>query len=504
MPTESLLLLLVLISNSAALPSEQAHQQETVNPSSSSGHLVHTFPSPLRQDKFVCKDKSTSCPASHLCCPGFCCPSHTPFCAIPSSALCLDLSGKTSCISHVSDESVLGTPCLSAPGKLCCARPGFDRCSAAPPFVCVSATGFVSCGEKESPGVLCPDRNKCCRNPLRCCGEGQCCEEGDGGPVKVEPLYLKTPAAAPEGSSSTQEGQAQGAGNAIPGAEETPIVDAVDVKPTPEAKPSESGFPNGSVASGESLGEESSEAPSQSASSPALQAPEMSASPLPFSSDLPPPPPPSSDLPPPSLSDFPYVSASDFPPDGGVVEFPQDTPTTDNGRACFPSNSTVELQDGRVKTMEDLRTGEKVRVGAGKFSEVFMWTHRDGRFEGNWYVTLFMEGGATFTATMGHFVYVCRNREVGCRREVFSVERVRVGDSVWLVAGGKEETTVSVTSVVRTSSRGLYNPQTLHGDIVVDSVVVTCYTKLASLLTAHGSLAPLRAFRRLIQFVSGQ
>lgn len=310
--------------------------------------------------------------------------------------------------------------------------------------------------------------------------------------MKVEPLYLKTPAATPVGSSSAHAGQTGHEGNASPEPEETPAVDAVDVKPTREPRPSESGSPDGSVAAGESPGEEISLTPSESESSPSLQDPEMSASPLPSSSD-----------PPPSLSNSPSASVSEFSPDAGMVEFPQDTPTTDSGRACFPSNSTVELQDGRVKTMEELRTGEKVRVGAGRFSEVFMWTHRDGRFEGNWYIKLVIEGGAVFTATMGHLVYLCKNGEVGCRREVVPVEGVRVGDSIWVV-DVRKEITVSVTSVLRTSSRGLYNPQTFHGDIVVDGVVVTCYTKLIPLLSAHSALAPLRGTRRLIHFVSGR
>ncbi len=40
--------------------------------------------------------------------------------------------------------------------------------------------------------------------------------------------------------------------------------------------------------------------------------------------------------------------------------------------------------------------------------------------------------------------------------------------------------------------RGLYNPQTAAGDIVVDGFVASTYTTFASPRAAHALLAPLR------------
>jgi hypothetical protein len=43
---------------------------------------------------------------------------------------------------------------------------------------------------------------------------------------------------------------------------------------------------------------------------------------------------------------------------------------------------------------------------------------------------------------------------------------------------------------------GLYNPQTLHGDIVVDGVRASTYTEAVDPVFAHAVLAPVRAVYR--------
>ena len=41
-------------------------------------------------------------------------------------------------------------------------------------------------------------------------------------------------------------------------------------------------------------------------------------------------------------------------------------------------------------------------------------------------------------------------------------------------------------------ARGLYNPHTLHGDVVVDGVLTSTYTGVVHPALAHALLAPLR------------
>lgn len=187
-------------------------------------------------------------------------------------------------------------------------------------------------------------------------------------------------------------------------------------------------------------------------------------------------------------SDVPLETEAASPESGGAEE--------DDGSVCFPIKARVEVRGVGLRSMGELKTGDLVRVGEREYSPVFMWTHRDYGYRGGKYVSVVMDGGARLTATTGHIVYVwgCD----GCEREAVDIEVVDVGLLMWVVGEGLRE----VVEVSRGPGEGLFNPQTLDGDIVVDGVVVTCYTKYVPMPLAHAALAPLRAVRSALTFYS--
>ena len=152
---------------------------------------------------------------------------------------------------------------------------------------------------------------------------------------------------------------------------------------------------------------------------------------------------------------------------------------------CFPGTATVQLRDGSTKLMRDLAVGDAVLAGpGGQYSEVYMFSHRlvDAEVA---YVEL-ETASATVHLTGGHYLPVNGARLAEART-------VRVGDNVTLGASGKSVPVVAVRSVRK---GGLYNPHTLHGDIVVDGVLTSTYTAAFSPTLAHVVLAPLRALYR--------
>lgn len=187
----------------------------------------------------------------------------------------------------------------------------------------------------------------------------------------------------------------------------------------------------------------------------------------------------------------------DIEPSGEGME-PSMAPTAEDGDdgdpVCLPGSAMVEvLGRGKVR-VDEVETGDMVGVGGGEYSRVFMWTHRDGGFAGRRYVRVEAEGGVVLTVTEGHVVYVCKGMEKGCLREAIVVDEVRRGDGVWKVGNKDEIEAVRVLAVQRgVFEMGLYNPQTERGDVVVDGVVVSCYTKFVEMRAAHALLAPLRA-----------
>lgn len=153
-----------------------------------------------------------------------------------------------------------------------------------------------------------------------------------------------------------------------------------------------------------------------------------------------------------------------------------------NGAAsCFPAFAKVQLKDGTQKEMDDVHVGDRVMVAAGLFSEVFMFTHKLSRGLYR-FLEISLKSGDSITVTPGHYIYV--------NGYLTAAKVAVIGDTLEL-DDGSQSTIVAVRQV---TSRGLFNPQTIHGDLVVDGVRSSTYTSAVEPLVAHALLTPLRAF----------
>lgn len=154
--------------------------------------------------------------------------------------------------------------------------------------------------------------------------------------------------------------------------------------------------------------------------------------------------------------------------------------------SCFPADATVELEDGTVVTMDKLRIGDRVRVSGGAFSTVFMFTHKDTAEDAAYrYVSVSTASGVSLTLTPGHYL----QRADGA---LFAASALRANVDSLLLADGTEDLVVAVSETVAVG-RGLYNPQTMEGTIVVNGVVASTYTTAVHPEVAHILLAPFRA-----------
>jgi len=162
--------------------------------------------------------------------------------------------------------------------------------------------------------------------------------------------------------------------------------------------------------------------------------------------------------------------------------------SSDEG-VCFPAAATVELDSGATVAMADLAIGDRVRVAAGTgpaaFSEVFTFTHRKrtGTYP---FVTATTASGHALSASPGHYVYV--------NGQLAPMQSVRVGDALDVAAAGTHSRVVAVATAAQA---GLFNPQTLAGDIVVGGVRASTYTTAVAPRLAAALLSPLRGLYRL-------
>lgn len=165
-----------------------------------------------------------------------------------------------------------------------------------------------------------------------------------------------------------------------------------------------------------------------------------------------------------------------------------------NGKSdnkCFPARARVQLKGGVTKTMDELTIGDKVLVDKGLYSSVFMFTHKLPPFSGQLheFLEITTSSGSRLEATPGHFIPLVGGALV-------PVGGLSVGDQLSLGSGE----TSDVIAVRPISGAGLYNPQTVHGNIVVNGVVCSTYTTAVAPSIAHVALAPLRGLFQMAGF----
>jgi hypothetical protein len=157
---------------------------------------------------------------------------------------------------------------------------------------------------------------------------------------------------------------------------------------------------------------------------------------------------------------------------------PSSSPSANN--SCFPGIATVVMQDGSMKMMKDLQVGDNVLVGPQQYSAVFMFTHKIVH-ERSTFVRISTADGSSILLSRSHFLYVN-----GILQEA---EFSSPGD-VLTRSDGSESTVAHISSEVGT---GLYNPQTIHGDIAVSGFITSTYTGAVEPRKAHAILSPLRS-----------
>ncbi|KAI8466133.1 MAG: hint module-domain-containing protein [Monoraphidium minutum] len=179
----------------------------------------------------------------------------------------------------------------------------------------------------------------------------------------------------------------------------------------------------------------------------------------------------------------------------------------DDGSGCFPAAATVRVAPGGDRRrMDELRIGDRVLAagpgGALEYQDVYFFGHRDGAAAAS-FVRLELEGGSSaLELTPDHFVPVLPagggSGALGAARMTYARD-VAPGDVLLIAdgAGGLRPAAVSGAGAVR--RRGLFNPYTLGGSVLVDGVLASAHSSwlvdgpAAALGASHAVPALLQA-----------
>lgn len=148
-------------------------------------------------------------------------------------------------------------------------------------------------------------------------------------------------------------------------------------------------------------------------------------------------------------------------------------------RKCVTGDMRVEMADGSIKRMDELQVGDRVFDGKEE-SDVFMFSHRD---EHSWSECIELHiGNHSICGSEGHLIETKDGGLVGFEN---------VGKDDWVLLSNGEWKRVD--GVGRSWRRGLYNAHTLSGRIVIEGVVISCYTRHLDARMAHAMLGVMRA-----------
>ncbi len=158
--------------------------------------------------------------------------------------------------------------------------------------------------------------------------------------------------------------------------------------------------------------------------------------------------------------------------------------------SCFPGNGMCVTNDGQNIPMSQLKAGDRVltadSTGGLLYEDLFLWSHAIPHTKAT-FISVTTEHGKVLRLSPGHFLHV---QAIG---NLLRAQDVRPRDIIFAVHPDlsimrKER----VVSVERVAGRGLYCPHTTGGSLVVDGVIVSCYTDLFPPTITHHVLAPVR------------
>ncbi len=187
-------------------------------------------------------------------------------------------------------------------------------------------------------------------------------------------------------------------------------------------------------------------------------------------------------------------------------------PTNVDRETCFPSSSVVNVQrkDGVIKQkkMADLEVGDKVMSWDEKrnraiFTQAIMFAHHASDAMDVEYLKIALEDGNKITLSGNHLVMV------GEYKKAIMAQKVKPGDILFTVEENLEISPKKVLAVEKVIEQGVYCPITLHGNLIVDNVLASCYAsvqdhvfleglvKISAQSIAHFGLMPMRALHKL-------
>ena len=155
-------------------------------------------------------------------------------------------------------------------------------------------------------------------------------------------------------------------------------------------------------------------------------------------------------------------------------------PKETSSDGCFPATAKilVYIEGMPVSlSMKNLKIGEMVFTPES--SPIFFFSHRDENAQSSF---IFLQSNrSSILLSPDHLIFI--------DGRFIQAKMVKIGSMAMDAAGNLMQITATSTEW----AKGLYNPHSMTGELIVDNFRVSCYTNAIRHEFAHALLAPLRA-----------
>ena len=170
--------------------------------------------------------------------------------------------------------------------------------------------------------------------------------------------------------------------------------------------------------------------------------------------------------------------------------------TIEERNSCFPGSATVVVDNGKTKTMEELKIGDSVLTQSATgdliYSKVIMFMDSKPSAVVDNYVEIETDNPKRkMQLTRKHLIIIKSENKMNF--ETTFAEKVKPGDYVKVLsANGTVMVATKVKKVSLQRNYGAFAPLTAEGTILVNGIMASCYALTEDQNIAHLSFLPWR------------
>jgi len=155
------------------------------------------------------------------------------------------------------------------------------------------------------------------------------------------------------------------------------------------------------------------------------------------------------------------------------------------GAICFSGKNAVLTQNKGQIQMKDLKIGDLVHVGEGKYSRVYSFGHHSHDSKAEYLQLKVDKRKESLEISKDHMVFMATNKAV----PAFSVS---IGNQLIFSDENNKMISVNVTNITKVNRVGAYAPFTESGTIMVNGLLVSNYVSLQEEPSGSFAVAGIR------------